>query len=182
MLYERQHIVASVELRMTLHVGSHTAHTLQPTVETRLKLRPRRHSHLHTAYGGKRLVESSHYYLRVQSIEQALVERSPELLRHLWVHVHSNEDVRGAKLLESMFYAIGNVGSHAHLSLHRHVCRSRIAHHTVEQLLSLFHVATHVVVVIHHVQSHKACSVLGIAHHHSHIHQALGILRIFHRN
>ena len=110
------------------------------------------------------------------------MEGAPELLRHLLVHVHTYEHVGGAEFLEGMSDAVGDVGSHTYLRGHGHVGRCGVLCHAVEQLLSLLLMAAHVFVVVNHVQTHERCRVLGVAHHHSHVHEALGILRILHRD
>ena len=58
-----------------------------------------------------------------------MVEGSPELLRHLQMHVHSDENLCGAEFLEGVAYAVGYVGSHAHLCLHGNVGGGGIACH-----------------------------------------------------
>ena len=182
LLYQLEHVGAPEELGVALHVGGHAAHALQPAVEARLKLRPRRDGHENAAYGGQRLLEARHDYLRVESVEEALVELAPELLRHLRVHVHSDEDVGGAELLEGVAYAVGDVGRHAHLRLHRHVGGGGIARHALKQHTPLLHVAAHVGVVVHDVQPDKARRVLRVAHHHRHVDKTLRILGILHRH
>ena len=179
--YERQRVAASVKLRVALHVACQAREALQPAVEARLELRTRRHSHLYAAYRGQRLIEASHYYLRVEAVEEALVERSPELLRHLRVHVHADDDVRCAELLEGVSYAVGDVRRNAHLRLHCHICRRAVLRHALQQLAAFLHVALHVVVVIHHVQTHELRGVLRVAHEHREVDEALRILGVFQR-
>ena len=53
-------------------------------------------------------------------------------------------------------------------------------HGMYQQALTLLLLARHVIVVVHHIESHHLRSVLWTAHHHSQIDQSLGIFRIAH--
>ena len=90
---ESQRVGSAVEDGATLEVHRQAGHTLQPAVEARLKLCPRRHRHLYAAYGAQRLLQTSHDDLPVQAVEQALVKLAPEACRHLLVHVHAYDDL-----------------------------------------------------------------------------------------
>ena len=180
--YERQRVATSVELRVALHIARQARQAFEPTVEARLELCSRRYYHLYAAYRGERLVEASHYDLRVEAVEETLVERAPELLRHLRVHVHTYYDVRSAELLEGVAYAVGNVRCHAHLRLHGHISRGSILCHAFEQSAALLQVALHVVVIVHHVQAHELCGVLRVAHEHRHVYEALRVFGVFQRD
>ena len=105
---------------------------------------------------------------------------APELLRHLGMHVHTDEYFCCAELLIGMAYAVGDVRRHAHLGLHVYVGSRCILRHALQQALTLLLLARHVIVVVHHIESHHLRSVLWTAHHHSQIDQSLGIFRIAH--
>ena len=115
-------VFAGVVGDATFQVLSHTGQSFHPSIESRLILGPRRHSHLYAAQRGERLVEARHDNLAVESVEETLVEVSPELVGLVGVHVHAYEYLRSLKLLEGMLDAVGYVGGYAHLSLHLHVC------------------------------------------------------------
>ena len=140
-LYQRQHILTTEELGVALKIRTKSAQTLKPAVEARLKLCSRRHCHLYAAYRSEGLGESRHDNLTVESVEQTLMELAPELLRHLRVHVHTDENLSGTEFLVGMAYAVGYVGSHTHLGLHVYVGGSRILCHALQQSLSLLLIA-----------------------------------------
>ena len=59
----------------------------------------------------------AHDNLSVQSVEQTLMEFAPEFRRYILMRVHADDDFRSLEFFKSMFDAVGDVGSDAHLRL-----------------------------------------------------------------
>ncbi len=126
------------------------------------------------------MIETGHEDLTVETIEQTLMELSPEFGRHVLVHVHANEDLRGLKLLEGVLDAVGDVGRHAHLRLQGHVRTGRIALYLFEDMSTLLLVATHVGIVVHHIQRYDGPVQLRVAGHDGDAHQTGGVFLVLH--
>ena len=75
---ESQRIATPVELHAAFQCGCQSRQSFKPSVEARFELRPRRNGHLYASYGAEGLPESSHDNLSTETIEQALMEFSPE--------------------------------------------------------------------------------------------------------
>jgi hypothetical protein len=81
-----------MKLDAAIQVAGKSGESLYPSVEVRFKLGSRWYRHLYSADGIERLLDASHDNLTAQSVEETLVELSPELRRNLRVHVHADDD------------------------------------------------------------------------------------------
>jgi hypothetical protein len=73
-------VLTGVKPYSAIQVACQSAHTFKPTIKSWLKLRSRRHYNLNVSQRVERLQQSRHYYLPVQSVEQVLMECSPEFV------------------------------------------------------------------------------------------------------
>ena len=154
-----------MELDAAVQIARHARQTLQPAVETRLELGPRRHHHLYAPQRVERLHEAGEHYLTVQSVVQTLQELAPELGIDIGMHVHAHDDFRTSELTEGMLDAVGDVRRQAHLCLHVRVAGTGALLQAFQQLQSVLAVGSGLVVVVHHVDRHQAAVQLGVAHH-----------------
>ena len=96
--------------------------------------------------------------------------------------VHTNKYLGSSEFFESMLYTIGNICSHTHLSLQAYISRSRIMLQVFKQMLAFIHIAMHIRIIIHHIQSYHRAIELGITHENTHIQKHISILWILYRN
>ena len=82
-----------MELYAALQVARHACQPFQPSVESGLELSPGGHDDLNAAQGVERLHEADEEDLAVQSVVEALNELTPELGRHIGMHVHAHDDL-----------------------------------------------------------------------------------------
>ena len=80
-----------------------------------------------------------------------------------------------------MLDAVGDIGSDANLRLRHHVggCGKLTA--MVQQLSTLFLLVSHILVIIHHIQTNQSSVQLLVSHQEGKVHQIIGIFRILHR-
>ena len=177
---EVEALLSAMEDDAAVEIAGESCQPFQPSVEARFELRPRRHRHLDAADGVERLPDARHDDLPAQSVEETLVELTPELGRHLVVHVHSDDDLRALELVEGVLDAVGDVGGDAHLCLRGHVGGSRQLSAVVEELAPLFLVVAHILVLIHHVEAGEAAVELGVPHQERQVDEVVGIFGVFH--
>ena len=79
---ECQGLLPAVELDAAVQIARQARQSLYPAVETRFKFCPRWYRHLYSADGIERLLDACHDDLTAQTIEETLVELSPELRRN----------------------------------------------------------------------------------------------------
>ena len=116
-----QRVHAPVELYLAVEVPRDPCQTFYPPAEAWLVLGTGRYDDNDPSQRRQGMIETCHDDLPVETVEQALMELSPEFWRHVLVHVHADEDLRSLKLLKGMLDAIGDICCHAHLSIHFHV-------------------------------------------------------------
>ena len=116
---KRQTLVAPMELYAAVQLTGKSAQSLQPAMESWLKLSTRWHSHTYAAQCRQWLNKSHQDDLAIQSVVQALYKLTPEPWVDIRMHVHTHHDLRATKLAESVLYAVGYIRSQSHLRLHR---------------------------------------------------------------
>ena len=137
-----------------------------------------------SADGVERLSQSCHDNLTVQSVEETLVELSPEACRRASAcsSVQSYQDFAGTEFLESMLDAVGDVGRYAHLCLHTHIRRCCLLRDLFQQLYAEFLILPHVGIIIDHVDGNQSAVQFLVAHEDSEVDEFRRILWILHGN
>ena len=90
--------------------------------------------------------------------------------------VKPHDDFRRVELLESMLYAIGDVGRETALRLHTHIGRDGRRLRTLQDVAAFLAVAVAVGVVIHHVKTYETTVQTLVAHEDGKVDKRVGIL------
>ena len=81
-----------MKLDTAIQIACQSGKTFYPSVEAWFELGSGWYYHFYATQGIERLLDARHDNLTAQSVEQTLVELSPELRRNLRMHVHADND------------------------------------------------------------------------------------------